>query len=184
MSERSRNQSASDLRSRQERIERERRIRERTAQLRDDERRFGGHTFSRHVDVGPAQTQLRAQELARNPKHSGGDATRWTSERGLTRAVMRVERSQEYRDKIAAAQAVLDRGEPAVLARPVVRVSARTALGPDWRQQVSGYRADADGKVRTLHFEDDAMLVAVYRPRPGGGWRLHSCYPVSNRRDP
>jgi hypothetical protein len=182
-SERSRNQSAADLRSRQEQTRRERQMRDRTAKLRADENTHGGHAFRAHVDVGPTETARRAQQRYQDPanRQSYGDATRWTSDRALTRAVMAVEHTQQYRDKTAAAQAALDRGQPTSLARPVVRVAARDALGPDWRQQVAGHRADANG-VRPMRFHDDAMLIAVYRPRPGGGWRLHTCYPVPDRR--
>jgi hypothetical protein len=181
--ERGRYQSATDPRGRQEQARRERQMRDRAVQLRADESRYGGHAFLTHVDVGPAQTARRALERYQNPKNrqSYGDATRWTADRALARAVMAVERTKEYRDRTAAAQAALDRGQPASLTRPVVRVAARDALGPDWRQHVAGHRADANG-TRPMRFEDDAMVIAVYQPRPGGGWVLHTCYPVPNRR--
>jgi hypothetical protein len=181
--ERSRDQSAADLRSRQEQARRERQIRDRTVQLRADEITYGGHAFRTHVDVGPTETARRALVRYQDPanRQSYGDATRWTSDRALTRAAIAVEQTREYRDSTAAAQAALDRGQQASLTRPVVRVAARDALGPDWSRQVAGHRADANG-VRPMHFEDDAMLIAVYRPRSGGGWILHTCYPVPDRR--
>jgi hypothetical protein len=175
--------SRDDQRDRPVRSERD--LRDRAAQLRADELRHTGHTFSRHVDVGPTQTEQRARQTFadRNgrDRHGVAYATRWTSDRALARAVDGVERSRAHRTKIADGEAALQRGEPPATIRPVVRVPLREALGSAWRSEVAGHQADARG-ARPVRFADDAEVVAVYRARPGGGWRLHTCYPVPSVR--
>ncbi|HEX5407643.1 MAG TPA: hypothetical protein VFX16_35685 [Pseudonocardiaceae bacterium] len=158
-----------------------RELRERAARLRADEGIYGGHTFRTHVDVGPAETHARAlRDFDKRPgRHQ--PATRWTSEQALARAVDSVERSRRYRTKIVSAEADLRRGEPMQTVRPVVRIPLRDALGPDWRSGVAGHRADAGG-VRPIRFTDSAEVVVVYRARPGGIWRLHTCYPLATDR--
>ena len=165
----------------------ERALRERATQLREDERKFGGHVFSRHVDVGPGATHSRAQQMLNQRdsrvSHRVADATRWTSERSLVRAVDGVERTQAFKSRMSAAEDALRRGVPPETVRPVVRVPLHDALGPDWRSAVAGHRADATG-VRQTTFTRTAEVVAGYRARPGGGWRLHTCYPVPQRPAP
>lgn len=154
-----------------------RQLKERRVKLRAEER---GHTFERHVDIGPAGTQARAQRLLteRGPvRQQHADATRWTSDYALARAVDGVERSPEYRTRMTAAEQALSRGEPPQLIRPVVRLPLRDAVGPDWRNAVAGHRADATG-VRPIRFPETAQVVAVYRAKPGGGWYIHTCYPL------
>jgi hypothetical protein len=159
----------------------DRALRERAKQLRAEERAYGGHAFARHVDVGPAETRARAQRALVDPAtgraHLRSDATRWTAEVHFARAVDSVERSQEYRNRIAQAEAALRRGEPPQTVRPVVRIPLRQALGADWSRAVAGHTADPTG-VRTSRFTSRAEVVAVYRARPNGGWFLHTCYPT------
>ncbi|MTD54788.1 hypothetical protein [Amycolatopsis pithecellobii] len=161
--------------------------RERVAKLRADERAYGGHTFQRHVDIGPAGTRERALRILAAHDgagcHRAGDATRWTSEHALARAVGGVERSPEYRKRLASAEDAIRRGEPPQTVRPVVRVRLADVLGPAWRSGVAGHRADAT-RVQPTRFGAGAQVVAVYRARPGGGWVLHTCYPVPRAGNP
>jgi hypothetical protein len=159
----------------------DRTLRERVRRLRAEERVYGGHAFARHVDIGPAETRARAQRALLDPTtarvHFRSDATRWTADVHLTRAVGGVERSQEYRDRITQAEAALRRGEPPQTVRLVVRIPLRQALGTDWSRAVAGHSADPTG-VRMTRFSPQAAVVAVYRARPNGGWFLHTCYPT------
>ncbi len=157
-------------RSSDDRLRDDRSARERVKRLRDEERTYRGHAFRRHVDVGPAETRARAAQ-------SRSDATRWTHETHLARAVGGVERSQEYRRSMAEAEAALRRGQPPQTVRPVVRIPLRQAIGADWSRAVAGHTADRNG-VRMTRFTPQAQVVAVYRARPGGGWYLHTCYPT------
>ncbi|MDS0132739.1 MULTISPECIES: hypothetical protein [unclassified Amycolatopsis] len=168
-------------RSGDDRFRDDRSVRERVKHLRDEERTYRGHAFRRHVDVGPAETRARAQRaLVDNPggrAHFRSNATRWTHETHLARAVGGVERSQEYRRSMAEAEAALRRGQPPQTVRPVVRIPLRQAIGADWSRAVAGHTADRNG-VRMTRFTPQAQVVAVYRARPGGGWYLHTCYPT------
>jgi hypothetical protein len=164
-----------------DRVRDDRALRERVKRLRAEERAYGGHVFDRHVDVGPEYTSARAQRALVDPAtgraHPRSNATRWTTEIYLARAVDGVERSQEYRNRISQAEAALRRGEPPETIRPVVRIPLRQALSADWSRAVAGHAADPAG-VRMIRFTPHAEVIAVYRARPGGGWFLHTCYPT------
>lgn len=164
-----------------DRLRDDRSFRERAKLLRAEERAYGGHTFGRHVDVGPAYTWARVQrelvDRTTGLSHFRSDATRWTSEVYLARAVDGIERSTEYRRSMAASETELRRGQPPPTVRPLVRVPLRQAIGADWSRAVAGHTADPAG-IRMTRFGPRAAVVAVYRARPGGGWYLHTCYPT------
>lgn len=159
----------------------DRALRERVQRLRVEERAYHGHAFKTHVDVGPADTRVRAQSALPDPRtaraHLRSDATRWTADVHLARATDSVERSKAYRDQMTQADAALRRGQPPQTVRVVVRMPLRQALGADWSRAVAGHTADPSG-VRPTRFTPRAQVVAVYRARPNGGWFLYTCYPT------
>lgn len=172
---RSRNDGPDDQRSRVER--------ESARRLRADEARNGGHAFCRHVDVSRADTYRRASveystRDGRGRNHPT-NATRWTNERALARAVDRVERSQQYIDRSQAKARQLSRGDAPETVRFSVRLPLAQALGPRWHQEVEGHTADGTG-VRRARFNPSSEVVAVFRATTAtGGWTLHTCYPTT-----
>jgi hypothetical protein len=151
--------------------------------MRSEERRYGGHAFREHVDLSAADTARRAQtgvNMRGIPSQQRpSNATRWTSDRAMVRALDGIERTHAYRRGRTSAESALARGTPPGAVRFVVRVPLRDALGPGWRHEVAGHRATARG-VEPSRFTDRSEVVAVWRAKPGGGWALHTCYPLPN----
>lgn len=156
--------------------------RELVRELRAREVRDGGHAFSRHVDVSGVDTARRATREFSTSDGKGRNrptnATRWTSDLAMARAVDHIQRSREFRDRSRAKGRLLENGANPDTIRFAIRVPLTDALGGEWRRHVAGHIADAQS-VRPARFGPRSEVVAVFRARPAGGWSLHTCYPTT-----
>ena len=130
------------------------------------------HAFGRHVDITERQLDKRAVtgELPNGKREDAPDhATKWRSADAMVVAADGLARSDEYRRRLARAEA---RGETTfALTKPLPEV-----LGPGWRAGVYGRTATPHGTAAS-QWNDDSVAKCIWRKQSDGRWHRLTCSP-------
>lgn len=164
---------------------------ERIAELRRREAVGEGHAVVEHLDVTDAQLAQRAldgTDARMDPKHPERhhitqpppvNATRFESPAALVRAEAAAWESDTGRERRDAALAGLpEQASSKELHDIQVKcvIPIEEALGPDWRDHVTGRSHASKGQGETL-FPPDSVVVTRWRLDGEGTWYCQTCFP-------
>lgn len=130
------------------------------------------HVFERHVNISDHDLAERAagwRHSARYPDEVPRNATRWQSADAMVIAADRLARSDEFKRKLAHAEA-------SGIKRFPVSLPAQQALGPSWRADAYGRTAASYG-TQASRWNDRSFVTGVWQRQSDGRWHLLTCFP-------
>ncbi len=157
-----------------DRVRDQAKIRQLAGRLRATERAHPDwcHVFERHVDISDPDLAERAADWrhsAKYPDEVPHNATKWQSADAMVIAADRLAHSDEFKRKLAHAEA-------SGIKRFPVNLPSEQALGPNWRADVYG-RTTASHGTQASRWNDTSFVTGVWQRQSDGRWHLLTCFP-------
>lgn len=130
------------------------------------------HAFKRHVDITDQQLGERAANwrlTAGYPDEVPRNATKWRSADATVVAADGLAHSNEYKRKLADAEATGIKRFP--VTKPLSEV-----LGSNWRADVYG-RSTASHGTQASQWNDRSFVTGVWERQSDGRWHILTCFP-------
>jgi hypothetical protein len=127
------------------------------------------HAIERHVDITDQQLAQRASKFSTWKEDAPDHATKWRSADAMVVAADGLAHSDEYKRKLADAQA--NGTKRFTVTKPLSEV-----LGPGWRADVYG-RTVASHGVQASRWDDGSVAKCTWQRASDGRWHPLTCYP-------